>query len=74
MQAVYDTQLVGIEFYENNTQLIMNALEFSSLSSVGKSQNGTHTHDEALTGGKLLHLTLKLHFSHILISLLKTLY
>ncbi|XP_054738538.1 integrin alpha-PS3-like isoform X1 [Anastrepha obliqua] len=30
MQAVYDAQLIGIDYYENNTQLIMNTIEIST--------------------------------------------
>ncbi|XP_037947350.1 integrin alpha-PS3 isoform X1 [Teleopsis dalmanni] len=30
MQAVYDSQLVGIDYYDNNTQLLMNTYEITS--------------------------------------------
>ncbi|XP_067631871.1 integrin alpha-PS3 isoform X2 [Eurosta solidaginis] len=38
MQAVYDSQLIGIDFYQNNTQLIMNTVEVST-----KSQSSAST-------------------------------
>ncbi|XP_017485528.1 PREDICTED: integrin alpha-PS3-like [Rhagoletis zephyria] len=46
MQAVYDAQLIGIDYYQNNTQLIMNTIEVStsthSTSTVSKTNKHKH--------------------------------
>ncbi|XP_036332455.1 integrin alpha-PS3-like, partial [Rhagoletis pomonella] len=49
MQAVYDAQLIGIDYYQNNTQLIMNTIEVSTSthSTTTVSKTNKHKHINA---------------------------
>lgn len=42
MEAVYDNQVVNIEYYQNNTQLLMGAIEITQSSSVSNSHKARY--------------------------------